>query len=444
MDDLFRCTFANVQEHIDGNMSFSKQLATSPTKSRYISEQSERRKRLDSFRSKVLSRVHSSLDELASAKELLNLRRVESIDKCSQYYYFALWQLQNQSCGAERRMRELVFEVIGEYGKSILRSKRRHLYLKFSNRVDRIWSILVMRWKLFIQRVIYEALITVPDNSSLALSDPVFKCYRVLCISRDSKEMKFIGQVLASLVSGASDHKQHILCSAIKFDMSKLTSGSSAAGKDKGGGRDKPAECLVASTVPELKMLVELLKSRLALYATPTNPPTAKGRNGSSRMPLSPTQGGAASRPGTGDPSHRGQGSGCLDLLSISCIEWLRPSSFNAVSDQTMLRLNSIGNGKNSHAHRKHHRQNQFDCFSSRYVCQHSAHTSSDFAYFCLEERLRSELLEENSHLLLTTPEVQGDGGGRRKSRGALSTEHLDTFGVLKSLQVSSLLLLCI
>ncbi len=439
MDDLFRGTFLSVHEHISGSVNLSKHLVSSPTKTRYQNERSERRGRLEAFRSRARSGVCSSLQELTTAKELLHLRRLESTDKCSQYYYFALRQLQNQGSGAERRMRELVFEVIGEYGKSILRAKRRHMYLRFSNRVDRIWSIFTMRWKLFIHRLVYESLCCCfPDGPALGLVDSLLASCKILCPAKDSREMKYVNQVLTSLVD-----MKYIVCTVVKCDLSKVLSVSSprvAEGRSVLSQSNKPpvhnlCSGVVASNSAELKQLIEQFKSRITgpvSGAAGSRPRTSGSRGVSNSQNLK----GNSSRPGSssaaGDSyTSDGAANGKIDLLSMASIEWLRPSSYNSISEETLLLLNT--SNKQPH-HRKYSRQNQFDCFSSRYVCQHSAHSSTDYLYFCLEERSRSELLEENGTLMMPSSDMSS--AGRRSTRGALSTEQHLSLSLLAHLQV--------
>ena len=428
MDELFKVTFASIHEHISGSASVSKHLMSSPTKAIYQNERAQRRERLQALRARTLARVYSSLREHAATKELLQFRRSELIDKCSQYYYFALRQLLSQSANAERRMRELVFEVIGEYGKSVLRAKRRHIFLRFSNRVDRIWSIFVMRWKVFTHRLIYEALMLLP-NGITTKADEVYSCYKVLCPSKDAREMKLISQVLASVVTA-----KVVLCGVVKMNLSQCMPSTPPTGNNRTGHNTST----IATTPHEVRQLIDEVKHRLmvSLYAGQGAGGT-KGRSGSrtthsngtnSHPPHPPSRPPSSSSiidspkyaPGAGD---------CMDFLRLSVIEWLRPCSYCPISEATLLRLDP--SSKEHKHHRKHSRQNPFDCFSSRFVSQHSAFSSSEFVYFCLEERAASEVLVDNALLLLST-----DGAGGHRGRG-MSSDRCQMFSVLAHLQVS-------
>ena len=69
-------------------------------------------------------------------------------ENCRLHGQVVLRRLKQQKEGAERRLRELLYEIIGEYGKSEMRVNRRHTYLKYASRVNMMWSMEVTMAKI--------------------------------------------------------------------------------------------------------------------------------------------------------------------------------------------------------------------------------------------------------------------------------------------------------
>ena len=69
-------------------------------------------------------------------------------------------RLNMQKQSAERRMRELVFEVIGEYGKSELRMRRRKEYLTYVSTMQHLWMVRKVSWDRFAARLVFESCVS--------------------------------------------------------------------------------------------------------------------------------------------------------------------------------------------------------------------------------------------------------------------------------------------
>jgi hypothetical protein len=116
--------------------------------------------------------------------------------------------------GSERRIRELIFEIIGEYGKSEARIARRQDYLAHAVRLKFVWRVLhvrLQRYVLCLRKEISPNKLDESDSNDLIVS--------ALSQLKDSSEINFITNRIISL----SKNKDIVINSLTISSIIKLT-----------------------------------------------------------------------------------------------------------------------------------------------------------------------------------------------------------------------------
>jgi hypothetical protein len=90
------------------------------------------------------------------SQSTVSLSKEESLNSCNSQSYASIRRLANQKSNADKRLRELVFEIIGEYGKSSLRITRRRSYLHKVGCVKLILNAWCLQWAKFCRRLQFE------------------------------------------------------------------------------------------------------------------------------------------------------------------------------------------------------------------------------------------------------------------------------------------------
>lgn len=86
----------------------------------------------------------------------VSLSKEESLNSCNSQSYASMRRLAIQKSNADKRLRELIFEIIGEYGKSSLRITRRRSYLHKVGCVKLILNAWCLQWAKFCRRLHFE------------------------------------------------------------------------------------------------------------------------------------------------------------------------------------------------------------------------------------------------------------------------------------------------
>lgn len=105
----------------------------------------------------MLATKTTAVSEGPAVIDAVKLSRNYATDVCKRQSTTIRRRLFHQKEIAERRMRELVFELIGEYAKSNTRLTRRQEYLKFTSRISVTWHIWKLQWDRFALRLCYES-----------------------------------------------------------------------------------------------------------------------------------------------------------------------------------------------------------------------------------------------------------------------------------------------
>jgi hypothetical protein len=180
MDAMFDTMFQGLQSSLTSIISDSNLVTrrTEPDeeleRTRADIENKLRRDMLFKMKEDAFKRLHhieevgkATIEQLVEEKRRLKTEERLLIEIVTQLYNTAcvrqetiIRRLNMQQQGAERRMRELVFEVIGEYGKSELRMKRRKEYLTYVSTMQHMWTVRKACWDRFAARLVFESCVS--------------------------------------------------------------------------------------------------------------------------------------------------------------------------------------------------------------------------------------------------------------------------------------------
>ncbi len=104
-----------------------------------------------------------------------SLEQVESsvhrmLSSCNQQLHVASLRLSQQFSVSERRLQDLLMEVLGEYGKTLTRSRRRENYIVNTCHMEMIMTTWIFMWKKFCARLRFD-LLNVYRSQKISIGD---------------------------------------------------------------------------------------------------------------------------------------------------------------------------------------------------------------------------------------------------------------------------------
>ena len=118
------------------------------------------------LRNKTLERFRKDLRCKESELDSVAIGHKTALESCLTQKLVGDRRLKQQQLTAERRIRELVFEIIGEYGKSDVRFRRRQAYLSYSARIDVAFICRNHTWNRFLRRLCFHSTCDNNDNNN--------------------------------------------------------------------------------------------------------------------------------------------------------------------------------------------------------------------------------------------------------------------------------------
>jgi hypothetical protein len=163
--------------------------------------------RIQKLRRKVLNGYDSKIAYHSHMLHSVEHSCTDASEVCRRLKYVIDRRNESLVNTAERRMRELVYEITGEYGKSDIRIKRRRKFLLLNARLNLAWSIWHMRWKRLALRLDHTCAVRI---GNLVLQAPSIKPKAaILCCRNNKSEIANIeGRIrdkLASIPNTAAD-----------------------------------------------------------------------------------------------------------------------------------------------------------------------------------------------------------------------------------------------
>lgn len=456
--DPFKIVFDVLQSSLSGSVpvdSERRSISESPYDADILSSATERE-----LHQSVLSRLKNVklTRELAmqrfASKQLLDTAKMKAIESnycqaeasCLRHEQLTKRRLEQQLQGAERRMRELVFEIIGEYGKSEVRIGRRQDHLLHVAQLKLVGRISQFRWQRFSLRLC-ENLSYPPSilcNQSCDEQTPGKVCKinsKVLCHINDSTEITSVAASLGVIfkrhslqMSPAFKILAVVKLSRLQYRQKRAKLNSISAGSDSSSstyshkvinsdGRaptqhglsshHRPDDSLLISTSAEFSLAFEHL-----LKWNEEDSPNNIGVSRIDKIDYDSNK-----------------------FLNSNHIAWLHPPSFYPLlwgkivgyrgKPENMRSISVVGTHSDSKqdeiggvrhvpdipgaggSERGSWREECLDNFIARYSLQHTALLASDRIYFCLEER----------NLLTNGKKLTEDTSGGLMSRERLTLE---------------------
>ena len=361
-----------------------------------------------------------------SSKLLLDTAKIGVIESshcqaeanCLRHEELTKRRLGEQLLAAERSMRELVFEIIGEYGKSEVRISRRQYYLLNIAQLKLIRRISQLRWQRFSLRLC-DSLSCRPPAScdQIRMDQTTAREYRItgkiLCPTDDNLEITSIASSLGGILKKRSLQASPVLnilavvkLSRVQYHQKKVRLSSFSTGSDCATNNSSPRLINLDGRAPMQRLISSHHRSEDALViSTPAEFQIIIDRllkwikdDDFYDVSLSKVD-------KTEFDSNK--------FLSSYHIAWLHPPSYYPMlwgkvashgkhrksvhevpfADTYLSKtLNDVEGYPHSvpeadHNQRKSWEGQCLDDFISRYSLQHTSLLASDRIYFCLEER---------------------------------------------------------
>lgn len=278
----------------------------------------------DSFETKRV-RFHYLIECLIVKMFEVNQKKKSIFYAISKSLSFTNYRLKKQYDSAEKRVNDLIYEVILEYKKCILRIIQRLESIETRKVVKRIKSVQKLRWERFLRRLIYD--ISLHNNCSLTSR-----------IIDDCSELK---EEFSRLLEKSS--RENFSFTAI----TELKLNISSKNLDKNDFESMVSISPIVSSIHAFKHILLSLNEEI----TKLN-----------------IQADASSK----SPSKSNQIESMSQLLSLKSSNWIHTTSF----DPNSFNLTEDSNSND----------NMFR-FLQKFYFQHMSQLQSDLVYFCLEER---------------------------------------------------------
>lgn len=306
-----------------------------------------------SNKSEIISQFHKDLmiSIISNFQLAINFKELH-LNRCYEFNKVTENRFHSQSKQALQRIKDLIFELRGEYEKSITRVRRRQEYLDYRNKLLKIEIITKLKWERFCYRMVFEIF---RINKKILLNN-INQLIHVLSYDEDGNEISTVLDALNQLDPNPR-YDEHLL-RIVKFSMEKNSINNECL-----------QETYYANTKEDFKKLMNALILWMSQY---------KGNRNDSQMKFMPSE--------------------CkYEFLRFSSIHWMDPISYSYHS------WNLIASWL---CHRKNI-NNDLDIFMTRYECQYRSKKINDRLYYCIEERYISILAYftnipgDNEYLLL-------------------------------------------
>ena len=344
-----------------------------------------------------------------------------------------------QRYNAEKRMKELVFEIIGEYGKCKCRLESRQKYVAFSAKIGKLLSTWRLSWQRYLLRLTLEVSMKANSISNKVRANGIH-C-EMLCFRRDSLEVQAAMRLL---------NNKRVLGSDIDYSVGsiiRITKQSQLGAADTRLMLPNESMCIIDSVdkVVELPtMLSNWLLNKPLHSNNATDISTSKRKLGSPRA--------------TSSSNHRGLAHHHKDavvsklktFLKSSTIAWMLPGSYPLQPFASLINRGFITNSRQV-VYTEHVNMNGsvtstrdsvdmsdrtsdrssvdvmpvLDKFILEMVLRNGARVDNDRIYFCLEERASLKVLE-----------MGGGGGGASSSADSNASPTVAVMVAVRNIQV--------
>jgi hypothetical protein len=382
----------------------------------------QRIRSLKSFhRSKLMAKsttISHAMDIMK--KTVSNSQKANSVSKLA-----TLRRLYQQRIDYDRRIRELVYEIYGEYGKTRTRLARRNDYLHVVGIINSIYALWYVCWERFSCRFTYELTTkyAIPHNSRHVTVNIASSCFLCPCIFQkeyasimamlQDSGMRFTpaaGDAEAGDAQSPSGREYEAIEALVRFQFNhridpknpskQLVSSFSSPGSTAGTGAGSAAAVglMVADTVAEMQAIFDVLGGVYKLAQGSYGSTTAAAAGGKRRESVAPVSTSASE---------------WTAALSCKYIKWLHVNSLQPAAAWDRV----YAEQRLQQQHHYHQQQQQelgsgieasaattegsddteavlrrAECFqltefANKMLLQYTSFTVNEHLYVCLEER---------------------------------------------------------
>ena len=298
----------------------------------------------------------------------------KSKELCQRQQNISKRRIEQHVETSERRMRELVFEIIGEYGKSNIRINRRQQIIKFISRLKVVCSVWQVQWDRFCLRLCYESTRDIDNANTNSLK------YQLLCPESNKEEIKAIELKLKKKLGSTISSTARINC-IIKFNKRTKTQSNSSS-------KATSDSVILATTESEVRNFCDVLRT----WVSSTRPSSVHSSRGDGST--------------LGSARINSTNVKLRDFLQSSLIAWLHPGSFYPSHwdkitlnyKNNMIKYDDINvidtfkdfDGITDFASNQNLKVSDLDQFVLSYASQYTCVLASERIFFSLEERLLS------------------------------------------------------
>ena len=387
--DIFDLTFEILQSSlISGRVSYNN---TNSNTTRNIEHEQNLNDRLDvaislelkksandrinkvqSLRKQLLTNAKNQVLKYEPIDAAIKAAYEKSKELCRRQQNISKKRIDQHVETSERRMRELVFEIIGEYGKSNIRISRRQQIVKFISRLKILCSVWQVRWDRFCLRLCYES----SRDSENSTQNNGIK-YQLLCPEANRDEIKLIDNKLRKKLGPALSSTARVNC-IIKINKKA---------KNQIPAKSTNENIIMATTEAEVRNFGNVLRTWANSSNRPNSVHSSRGDGlGSARINSTNVK--------------------LKDFLQSSLIAWLHPGSFypshwDRITLDYRNKLIKYDDVSVSEAFKGYEGTNEFisdpnlkvsdlDQFVISYASQYSCSLASERIFFSLEERVLS------------------------------------------------------
>lgn len=336
-------------------------------------------------------------------------------------------------------MKDLVFEVVGEYGKSNIRICRRQEYLRKTGLAKILSASWAQNWRKFAARLKFDICQGMfqdrpPEPQAFLACQSIVQCHH-LAPETDTEEIEAVIRKVSKKMGLIADQKM-VVQSVVRVAKNS---------KDRAL---LSSSFRVATTTKDLQEILQLLKTWGKRSAPPPAPapPAQSGSAGVARNISSRGR----SAGGGGRPRALPQSAPpppvpyLKEMVNTDCVDWLHPASYHpALWDEaygTQYATAPGGAGTTSAPD-----QDPFTAFVRRYHAQHTGSLWNTRAYFCLEERSLAGRSDREADARAVSPDsallavLSGVADGNKEEK-RVALENAITMQLLTTLQVALLI----
>lgn len=392
-DNLFRETFASFRGAISGGSTSpgrrkssqanfnNKDVITELLDRGSVEDMNRKLEILRTQRIAHASKMMKTEEQAKLALQAVNGQSELQMERCKIHTGVVVQNVDAHEQESSGRLKEFVYEVIGEYAKSFVRANRRYALVSIADCKTMSEFVMQLRWKRFVYKFLSNITHKV-DERKKGARDSISG--ELLSPHVDETEINLVAEAMRKRLSNKGFDKNSI-ASVIRFERIRGKERATASNVNLTPVvAENPAD--FAHIESELVSWISRASRSAGTTVTATGaPPVVRPRSASNISASS-------DKPQQGSTSMNR----LHEFIQSSRIEWMCPTSYwpniwDDIVEDTTLEHNtteSIGLQSQSHADRELATDiSRRMTFTKTFSAQHTSRLASNRLYICLEER---------------------------------------------------------